>query len=122
MSVVVEFRLSSSALRALGEYVQNTGLGVDEAADNLLIAGGGRLPLNRHDPPVMTGYGDRKDRFLALLLEFGAVSDACYALCISEGLPYSWARNDLEFARAFDHARVLLRERRKADRLYALTG
>jgi hypothetical protein len=117
---VLEFRLSPAALRALGDYVQETGLGVDEAADTLLIAGVGRLPTERREPSSMSGYGASKDRFLELLMSIGSVSDACHALCISEGLPYGWARTDLEFARAFDQARVTLRERRKADRLEAL--
>lgn len=117
---VVEFRLSPAALRALGDYVHETGLGVDEAADNLLLVGLGRIPTDRRPPIALAGYGEQKDRFLRLLLELGAVSDACHAMCISEGLPYGWARNDLAFARAFDEARVTLRERRKANRVEAL--
>lgn len=119
---VLELKLSPAGLRALGEYVADSGLGVDEAADSLILAGRGRIPLGDQDEVPLEGYGEQKDRFLGLLLELGAVSDACHALCISEGLPYGWARNDIGFARAFDRARVTLRERRKADRRLALVG
>lgn len=117
----MEFRLSPRALRALGSYVEDSGLGIDEAVEDLVLRGSGTIP-QRAEPVDLEMLPEKKRRFLELLLDLGAVSEACEAAVISQGLPYGWARSDLEFARAFDEVRQSLRDVRKnrsADSLMA---
>jgi len=111
------FKLSPGAVRALGEYVDDTGLGIDEAAEELIVASATKLVRIRRPEVSLNGHGDVKDRFLTALRDLGSVSGACEATVISEGLPYGWARRDTQFARAFDRVRAELRDARRAERV-----
>lgn len=108
----VSFKLSPRAVSALQQYTEMTGLGVDAAADELILAASlqhGVQPEQREQQTsVLT---EKQRRFLAHFRELQIVSLACQATGISEGLPYGWARTNIHFAQAFDAARAEVRDK-----------
>lgn len=110
----LQLKVSPRALSALAIYVEQTGLGTDAAADELILmaaASKGVQPDQIYD--VATSMSDKKRAFLAHLKEWGTVSAACDIAGISQGLPYGWSRTDVEFAKAFEDVKAELRDERR---------
>lgn len=113
MATVMEFKLSPRAVAALGQYADTTGLKLDAAAEEMILASASSSAVQPEQRPIpLVDMPAKRREFLEELKRTGSVSEACAYSGVSQGLPYGWARSDIDFARAFEQIRAELREQR----------